>query len=381
MNVLADDDENLRRYVDNGGAVLVCEYIDTESNVQNRIYYHFKATNSTSQIGPWAYVYRLSGNLNYLESFFVHKNRSLGQFFEVFGSGSLASYNLHNNRMPNSFENVFTCPAYVHADLDRQNEVCYSDDPTCGKNFEFGPFKLNTNAESIFKIIDDAALTYMTESTDLLEEWIYNKDFTQKVRSYIKSYIKSKYQLGTTYEFPAFIEHYLDNLPIDLTSSKTQEATEKAKDRVDAVIDKRIEQGTISEEEGAKLKKDLKDRELSDMYKSPIKGSYTVDVDRDSDCNGLLGPDMSKIVKNLFTFVQYLGPVLIAVFSIMDFIKASVAGDEGQLKKAGERLGKRIVCGILLFFVPLICSILLDFGGITLTDTCIEQYGSKETSE
>lgn len=384
VNVFADDRDNLDRYVSQGTATLLCEYTDSDKNIQNRIYYFYKKKDDVQTTGPWAYVYNLNGHLYYLEGL-LGDNLSLGQFYHVFGSTSRVFYNGDVNGMPKELEDNFTCPNYVFTDLGGigdLRQVCYRHDSpiACNKQYEYGPFHLNTEADTIFKYIDDTALTYATESTELLEEWIYKKDYTQKVKDKVRRVLQVQYNLGSTYELPKFIDKYIESISYDEPTAKEEEALAAAKKRVDAVIVKRVEQGILTEEEGNALREDLKNRELSDMFTSPVTNETDLNFRDSGDCNGLLGPDMSIIVKNLFKFVQYLGPVLIAVFSSMDFIKAAIAGDDGQMKKASERLGKRIVCGILLFFVPLICSILLDFGGITLTDICIEQYGSSETS-
>ena len=57
---------------------------------------------------------------------------------------------------------IYTCDD-VFCFLDNFDEVCYGDFETCGTNFEYGPFKLNEEANTIYKIIDDYAASLIAD--------------------------------------------------------------------------------------------------------------------------------------------------------------------------------------------------------------------------
>lgn len=89
------------------------------------------------------------------------------------------------------------------------------------------------------------------------------------------------------------------------------------------------------------------------------------------ECNGLLGEDFTVIINNISRFIQYLGPILVAVFTTIDFLKAVLSGDPADMKKASSKFSKRLVAAILLFFAPLLCKLIFSVTGITVPDSCI----------
>lgn len=89
------------------------------------------------------------------------------------------------------------------------------------------------------------------------------------------------------------------------------------------------------------------------------------------ECNGLMGEEFTKIINNIFKTIQYLGPVLVAIFTTSDFLKAVLSGDPADMKKASGKFSKRLVAAILLFFIPLICKLLFGLVGITMPENCI----------
>ena len=76
-------------------------------------------------------------------------------------------------------------------------------------------------------------------------------------------------------------------------------------------------------------------------------------------------------LNNVFNFIKIVVPLLIIGLSTYDFIKGIAAKDEKGLKKAFSTLIKRIICAIIIFFLPAIINILLDLIGIG-GETCID---------
>ena len=66
-----------------------------------------------------------------------------------------------------------------------------------------------------------------------------------------------------------------------------------------------------------------------------------------------------NIIKEVFSIILIAGPILLIVFGVIDFAKASLASDEQALKKAGVDFGKRTIAVVLLFVLPLIINLLL----------------------
>lgn len=87
------------------------------------------------------------------------------------------------------------------------------------------------------------------------------------------------------------------------------------------------------------------------------------------DCNSW--GDVKQDLQNVFDFVKIVVPLLIIGLSTYDFIKAVTAKDDKGLKKAFQILLKRLVCAIVLFFLPVLINLLLDLVSID-SNVCIE---------
>lgn len=103
------------------------------------------------------------------------------------------------------------------------------------------------------------------------------------------------------------------------------------------------------------------------IYKDP---SY-IPNDRENNENGicgLLGNENSEtvlILKKIYKYLKILIPILIIILSIIDFIKVVVTGKNDDMKKAIDKLVKRIIVAIVFILVPAIIQILINISGIT----------------
>lgn len=81
-------------------------------------------------------------------------------------------------------------------------------------------------------------------------------------------------------------------------------------------------------------------------------------------CDGLLSGKFGQMVRSTLNFLKFIVPIIIIGFTIVDFIKAVVSQDNKEINKAGNKLIKRIIIGIVIFLVPTILEIVLDLAGI-----------------
>lgn len=79
--------------------------------------------------------------------------------------------------------------------------------------------------------------------------------------------------------------------------------------------------------------------------------------------------DLKNDIQNAFNFLKVVVPLLVIGLSTYDFIKAVAAKDNKDVKKAFQRLLKRFLYAILLFFLPTLINYLLDLAG-TNTKIC-----------
>lgn len=63
---------------------------------------------------------------------------------------------------------------------------------------------------------------------------------------------------------------------------------------------------------------------------------------------------LKQDIQGAFNVVKIVAPILVIVFGIYDFIKAMTGKVEGDMKKAFQKLMKRIIFAIILFFLPMI---------------------------
>ena len=80
------------------------------------------------------------------------------------------------------------------------------------------------------------------------------------------------------------------------------------------------------------------------------------------DC-GLFG-NIPKVTKLVISLIQYAVPVIIIIYGSLDLFKAVVASKEDEIKAAQKLLIKRVIYGIVIFFiVTLVRLVFTSIGG------------------
>lgn len=98
------------------------------------------------------------------------------------------------------------------------------------------------------------------------------------------------------------------------------------------------------------------------------------DAGDDQNCEYILGdPDDEKSVaymlQKVFDYIKIIGPILVIVLSGFDFAKNALLQDDEAMKKASKKLTTRLICAVLLYFVPVITSFLINL----INNTSYEQ--------
>ena len=89
--------------------------------------------------------------------------------------------------------------------------------------------------------------------------------------------------------------------------------------------------------------------------------------------NSLLGdPDdpnsVAWLVQKALNYVKLAGPLLVLVFTCIDYLKALVQSDDDTMTKNNKKLVTRIMLALLLFFIPLLVNVVLEqFAYSTIT--------------
>lgn len=90
----------------------------------------------------------------------------------------------------------------------------------------------------------------------------------------------------------------------------------------------------------------------------------------EADCNGVFDAIQGDLQAAL-NAIRIIGPLLVGVYTVLDFLKAVTQKDADALKKAGQKLLKRVILIVLLFFLPILVELLLSFLDSSIT-TCVD---------
>ena len=89
----------------------------------------------------------------------------------------------------------------------------------------------------------------------------------------------------------------------------------------------------------------------------------------DITCDGIIGDPSEKgsfayYLNRTIKFIQFVGPILVIIFTIVEYFKALTSGDADSLKKANKRTVTRLIFAVLLFLIPALINTLLNIFNI-----------------
>ena len=115
---------------------------------------------------------------------------------------------------------------------------------------------------------------------------------------------------------------------------------------------------------------------------SPSEDPYpgagpNLDTDADVKCNKIFKKndsdefnDLGQFLQDVFLGIRLLAPALVIILSTIDYIKAIAASNQDNLKKVNQKTIKRVIAGLIVFFIPLLLDILFKLFGIYDLSTC-----------
>lgn len=266
-----------------------------------------------------------------------------------------------------AFTNSGVCPEYSYADrssLSPDNEICFDNDrnectEVIGKNWNGGTdFKGNSTLEYDYTTLISTYFNSM-----MYEDWgclDFDKD---KISDKIVKDFQTNFLHGN--KVPVFIENNpkyqkgMDSIPagIEAYAAKCTQEIEQDPNITPEQKEAYKENLNVTQEEVKEEIKEAKSEMKTDAGNLSIGNNYN----KGNNCEGVLGTGFVKLLKDILSFIQYLGPILVVVLSIMDYIKAAAAAEDGAVKKVTLKMGKRIIAAIALFFVPLLINIIIGF--------------------
>ena len=76
-------------------------------------------------------------------------------------------------------------------------------------------------------------------------------------------------------------------------------------------------------------------------------------------CNDQDMVKIFEVVNSIFTIIQIVVPILLIIMGSIDLMKAVMAGKEDEIKKGQSTFIKRAIAAVIVFFIPLIVSVVL----------------------
>ena len=117
-------------------------------------------------------------------------------------------------------------------------------------------------------------------------------------------------------------------------------------------------------------------------YTNKFNGNIGADpnLKTDNDCESYLGnPEYNPNVNTqspayylqfAFNIMKYAAMVLLLIFTIVEFVKASSSSNQDAMKKAIQNTIKRLILAIIIFFLPILIKFLLTVLGAYSPGTC-----------
>ena len=81
-------------------------------------------------------------------------------------------------------------------------------------------------------------------------------------------------------------------------------------------------------------------------------------------CDAILTTDAADLISEVVNYIRIGVPILLIVLSIIDFAGVVGSDDENAMKVATSRVAKRFIAAALVFFVPLIISLILGIDAV-----------------
>ena len=95
-----------------------------------------------------------------------------------------------------------------------------------------------------------------------------------------------------------------------------------------------------------------------------IFGNPTYAGTKDANGNYTDPPSLAYIIDTVLDYARILVPILIILLGSLDLAKAVTAGKEDEMRKAQAKFAKRILAGVILFFVPVIVNLVMKLADI-----------------
>ena len=99
---------------------------------------------------------------------------------------------------------------------------------------------------------------------------------------------------------------------------------------------------------------------VTDLNDASTTINYTINLNYNAFCSNEGMSSAMKLLGTIIMIIKIVVPIIIIVLGMIDFTKSITSGDENATSKALNVLIRRIVAGVIVFFVPTILLTILN---------------------
>ncbi len=131
----------------------------------------------------------------------------------------------------------------------------------------------------------------------------------------------------------------------------------------------------ITEDEyyGSFVHKTIEGNEIDELEcygENSLFGEKNDEGIKKSDGTVVKPPSLAYMINSVLKYVRILVPILIILLGTLDLAKAVIASDEEKMRKAQKDFLKRIILGVIIFFIPTLINLIMN-----VADTLWESAG------
>ena len=90
------------------------------------------------------------------------------------------------------------------------------------------------------------------------------------------------------------------------------------------------------------------------------------------NCQDLFGNEFIKKINEVMNIIRIAVPILLIIFGITDFFRATFSNNEDNMKKDRDRFIKRIIAAIIVFIIPFFVNLVLKIANSVWSDISTE---------
>ena len=109
----------------------------------------------------------------------------------------------------------------------------------------------------------------------------------------------------------------------------------------------------------------------SDPSGEPTDSDPGTKISSNDDCEGIYGKTLDDMKAAIKAF-KIIGPIMVMVYTVVEYLGAVTDKDADKLKKANQRLISRFILLLVLFFLPDLINIILKLVGVSSTTNCLK---------